>query len=107
MTQQTIHQIQKNMNRREFLTLSATGIVGLGISSVPLPVWAKGKKDKKYSLIILGDTHFDVDPSSVYHAEYLKNTEKISKAHLSEFARNGSMWKDRCPRLLKTMHLNA
>lgn len=101
MTQQTIHQIQKNMNRREFLTLSATGIVGLGFSSVPLPVWAKGKKGKKYSLIILGDTHFDVDPSSVYHAEYLKNTEKISKAHLSEFARNGSMWKDRCPRLLK------
>ena len=89
------------MNRREFLTLSATGIVGLGISSVPLPVWAKGKKDKKYSLIILGDTHFDIDPPSVYHAHYNEPDERLNKIQRAEFARNGEMWKDRCPRLLK------
>ena len=89
------------MNRREFLTLSATGIVGLGISSVPLPVWAKGKKDKKYSLIILGDTHFDIDPPSVYHAHYNEPDERLNKIQRAEFARNGEMWKDRCPRLLR------
>ena len=75
--------------------------MGLGRSSLPLPPWATGKGDKSYSVILLGDTHFDVEPSTVYHADYLKNTEKINKAHLSEFARNGEMWKDRCPRLLK------
>ena len=89
------------MKRREFLTLSATGIIGLGASSFPLSLFAGGKRDKSYSLIILGDTHFDVEPSTVYHADYLKNTEKINKAHLSELARNGEMWKDRCPRLLR------
>lgn len=89
------------MNRREFLTLSATGIVSLGIGSVPLPVWAKGKKDKKYSMIILGDTHFDIDPPSAYHAHYNEPNERLNKIQRAEFARNGEMWKDRCPRLLK------
>lgn len=89
------------MKRREFLSLSASGIVGLSLSSLPLPIWAKGKGDKSYSVILLGDTHFDVDPSTAYHADYLKNPDKISKVHLSEFTRNGEMWKDRCPRLLK------
>jgi len=89
------------MNRRDFITLSATGIVGLGLSSFPLSALAKGKGDKEYSVILLGDTHFDVDPSSVYHADYLKDAGKVSKARVAEFARNGEMWKDRCPRLLK------
>ena len=89
------------MKRRDFLALSATGIVGLGLSSFPLSVLAKGRGEKSYSLILLGDTHYDVDPSTVYHADYLENKDKINKAHLSEFARNGEMWKDRCPRLLR------
>ena len=89
------------MNRRDFLTLSATGIVGLGLSSFPLPALARGKGEKEYSVILLGDTHFDIEPSTVYHAEYLKDTENISKARVGEFIRNGEMWKDRCPRLLK------
>jgi len=93
------------MKRREFLTLTATGIVGLGLCSFPLPALAKGKKEKEYSLIILGDTHFDTEPSTVYHADYLKNTDKISKGHVAEFARNGEMWKDRCPRLLRRASL--
>ena len=94
------------MNRRDFLTLSATGIVGLGLSSFPLSALAKGKGGKEYSVILLGDTHFDVDPPSVYHADYLnKEAEKISKARVAEFARNGEMWKDRCPRLLRRANL--
>ena len=89
------------MKRREFLALSATGIVGLGLSSFPLPLLAKGKKDKEYSLIILGDTHFDVDPPSVYHSNYMEKNDWLNKVQRAEFARNGEMWKDRCPRLLK------
>ena len=89
------------MDRREFLTLTATGIVGLSLSSFPLPALAKGKNEKEYSLIILGDTHFDTNPADVYHANYLKNTENISKARVAEFARNGEMWKSLCPKLLQ------
>lgn len=89
------------MNRRDFLTLSATGIIGLSASSFPLSVFAKGKRDKSYSLILLGDTHFDADPPSIYHANYVDPNEGRAKIHRAEFARNGEMWKDRCPRLLK------
>ena len=91
----------KNMNRRDFLTLSATGIIGLGASSFPLSLFAGGKRDKSYSLIILGDTHFDADPPSIYHSLYNEPNEGRNTAHRSEFTRNGEMWKDRCPRLLK------
>ena len=80
------------MNRRDFLTLSATGIVGLGASSFPLPVFAKEKGGKSYSMIILGDTHFDADPPSVYHAHYNEPNERLNKIQRAEFARNGEMW---------------
>ena len=89
------------MNRRDFLTLSATGIIGLGASSFPLPLFAKGSGGKSYSMIILGDTHFDADPPSIYHAHYNEPNERLNKIQRGEFARNGEMWKDRCPRLLR------
>ena len=89
------------MNRRDFLTLSATGIIGLSASSFPLSAFAKGKGTKSYSLVILGDTHFDIDPPSVYHAHYNEPDERLNKIQRAEFARNGEMWKDRCPRLLR------
>ena len=89
------------MKRRDFLALSATGIVGLGLSSFPLSMLAKGRGEKSYSLILLGDTHFDVDPATVYHANYMEKTDWLNKVQRAEFARNGEMWKDRCPRLLR------
>lgn len=89
------------MKRREFITLSATGIMGLVASSFPIPLSAKGKGEKEYSLIILGDTHFDVDPPSVYHSNYMEKNDWLNKVQRAEFARNGEMWKDRCPRLLQ------
>ena len=52
-------------------------------------------------MIILGDTHFDADPPSVYHSLYNEPNERLNKIQRAEFARNGAMWKDRCPRLLK------
>ena len=88
------------MNRRDFLSLSATGIISLGVSSFPLSTLAKGKGDKSYSMIILGDTHFDADPPSIYHSHYNEPNERLNKIQRAEFARNGAMWKDRCPRLL-------
>lgn len=70
-------------------------------SSFPIPLSAKGKGEKEYSLIILGDTHFDVDPPSVYHSNYMEKNDWLNKVQRAEFARNGEMWKDRCPRLLQ------
>ena len=75
------------MNRRDFLTLSATGIIGLGASSFPLPLFAKGSGGKSYSMIILGDTHFDADPPSIYHAHY--NEPRYSAASLPATGRCG------------------
>ena len=94
-------EIHNIMKRRDFLALSATGIVGLGLSSFPLSMLAKGRGEKSYSLILLGDTHFDVDPATVYHANYMEKTDWLNKVQRTEFARNGEMWKDRCPRLLR------
>ena len=96
-----VGEIHNIMKRRDFLALSATGIVGLGLSSFPLSMLAKGRGEKSYSLILLGDTHFDVDPATVYHANYMEKTDWLNKVQRAEFARNGEMWKDRCPRLLR------
>jgi predicted phosphodiesterase len=59
----------------------------------PLP--AAPGTGPSYSFILLGDTHFDAEPS-VYHSE-LKEPKDFQKA---EFARNYGMWTNRNPRLL-------
>ena len=85
------------MDRRQFLTLSATGLLGLGLT----PADAKARKDCDYNIVILGDTHFDTEPASVYHSNYNESVEWLNRVQRAEFARNGEMWRDRCPRLLK------
>lgn len=59
----------------------------------------------RYSAVILGDTHYDVDPADVYHSFYDQPDERLNRIQRSEFARNGEMWKDRCPRLVKRASL--
>ena len=88
------------MNRRDFLKASAAGLAGIGLSSIPAaPLEAKDRNS--YNLIILGDTHFDTEPASVYHAHYNEPTEWLNRVQRAEFARNGEMWRERCPRLIK------
>ncbi len=94
------------MDRREFLTASAASLAGLALFGIPELAEAKAKTKssrnlREYSMVILGDTHFDTEPASVYHALYSEPKESRYKVHLAEFARNGEMWRDRCPRLLK------
>lgn len=60
----------------------------------------KVKNHKEYSVVILGDTHFDTEPASVYHSNYSEPTEWLNRVQRAEFARNGEMWRERCPRLL-------
>lgn len=87
------------MKRRTFLTIGATSLAGLAFGS-RLPRWASAQTSGNYSVILLGDTHFDTEPASVYHADYNEPVEWLNRVQRAEFARNGEMWRERCPLLL-------
>lgn len=53
----------------------------------------------RYSVAVLGDTHFDAEPESVYHAHYDESNRWAAVQH-AEFRRNGEMWRGRCRDLL-------
>ncbi len=91
------------MDRREFITVSASSLAGLALLGIPGTACSKEKSAglKKYSVVILGDTHFDAEPASVYHSNYNEPVEWLNRVQRQEFARNGEMWRERCPRLLK------
>ncbi len=77
-------------------------IACVGAAAAELPLLASGLdggKSGSYSVAILGDTHFDAEPASVYHSHY-NESNKHAKIHHEEFARNGEMWRKRCPQLL-------
>ena len=48
-----------------------------------------------YSVAILGDTHYDAEPESVYHSNY-DESNRWAKIQHGEFRRNGEMWRVRC-----------
>lgn len=52
-----------------------------------------------YAVSILGDTHYDAEPESVFHAHY-DESNPWAKVQHEEFRRNGEMWRGRCRRLL-------
>ena len=89
------------MDRRKFIRLSSAGLAGLALSSELSLLDACVRDSGKYSIVILGDTHFDTEPASVYHSLYAEQNEGLHKIQFSEFIRNGEMWRDRCPRLLE------
>ena len=90
------------MDRRTFLSLSAASLAGWGLSGMlPAQAWGRGRKNDAYNIIILGDTHFDTEPADVYHSHYNEPTEWLNRVQRAEFARNGEMWRERCPRLVK------
>ena len=86
------------MDRREFFKISAGGALGLAL---PWQALARSGRDHSYSVVILGDTHFDDMDSLKYHAGYTLENKKREAAHRKEFLRNGLMWNKRCPELVK------
>ena len=54
----------------------------------------------RYSVAVLGDTHYDAEPESVYHSHY-DESNKWAKIQHAEFRRNGEMWRERCRRLVE------
>lgn len=89
------------MNRRDFIAVSALSLTSMTFLNFPDLAGAKNRKDKNYSIVILGDTHFDTEPADVYHSHYNEKVEWLNRVQRAEFARNGEMWRERCPRLLK------
>lgn len=91
------------MNRRQFAKMvgAAAGTAWLGGCRAAdfFGVSSASDGDSSYSVAILGDTHFDAEPSSVYHSHYAE-ASKGSKVHYDEFRRNGEMWRKRCRELL-------
>ena len=91
------------MDRRDFLKFSAAGLAGLSLPAVRVgagPRNAAGP-DGKYSVVILGDTHYDSPNPELYHAGYTDPNPVREAAHREEFARNGIMWSGRCRDLVK------
>ena len=99
----------KNMQRRDFIIRSLTSLGSLAflngrcntISSA-LDDEIKNASDLNavaYNVAVLGDTHYDTAPETVYHAHYDESNIHAKVQH-AEFRRNGEMWRERCPRLL-------
>ena len=70
------------MDRRKFLELSASGLFLSGLSPEILAMHSASRrgrrvKDGSYSVVMLGDTHYDTAPESVYHEGYtIANAER-------------------------------
>lgn len=91
------------MDRRKFLKVSAVSAAGLALTDTlsPLPAMSKKQSDKSYSVVILGDTHYDTAPDIIYHTGYSDPNPTREAAHRKEFVRNAQMWEDRCPRMVR------
>lgn len=91
------------MKRRQFLGISAAGIAGLAFGADLLAKNRKsaGSDEGTYSVVMLGDTHFDREPVEAYHDGYTDPNPSREAMHRLEIARNIDMWKTRCPRILE------
>ena len=79
------------MTRKSFLTglCSSAALAGCRVP------WGGAA----YEVAVLGDTHFDAEPESIYHSHY-DESNPWAKIQHAEFRRNGEMWRGRCRELL-------
>lgn len=77
------------MDRRQFMQLSAAGLLGLTVGGQISLEAKKMRKNGDYSIVILGDTHFDTEPVDVYHSNYNEPVEWLNCVQREEFRRNG------------------
>lgn len=89
------------MNRRQFVKAAgmAAGAAYVAGCETTFPGVENLEGPDSYSVAILGDTHFDAEPESVYHSHY-DESNKWAKIQHEEFRRNGEMWRARCRELL-------
>ena len=92
------HEAFPRLGRRDWIKGCAAGALCLGGCA------SLARRDPgTYSVVLLGDTHYDTFPSSTYHSHYDndRKAEWLWRVQRAEFMRNGDMWAERCPRLLK------
>ena len=92
------------MDRRNFIKTSAAGFAGLAMLDHITPAFAQDvqvKENDKYSIVILGDTHYDAEDPEKYHAGYTDPSPTREANHRREFGRNGRMWAGRSRQLVK------
>ena len=78
------------------LAAVAATMVAVRCLAVPSPlVEDSAPRGATYSVAVLGDTHYDAEPESVYHSKY-DESNRWAKARRAEFRRNGEMWRGRC-----------
>lgn len=75
-----------------------------GTTAIPgrTPAWRDVAADAgrgSYAVAVLGDTHFDAAPDSVYHAAYDTSTPNGAYG-IAEYRRSAEMWQERMPALL-------
>ncbi len=75
--------------------------MGLSVSGLWMPDSAVACKKDKYSVVILGDTHYDAADPEFYHKGYFDPNPKREANHRKEFVRNGKMWAGRSKDLVK------
>lgn len=88
-------------SRRKFNSLLALGITG-GVFAKPY--WASAKENNdSYSVIVLGDIHYDRTNPEYFHAQAIAKWESSGKhkRRLKEFKRNADMWGNLSPKILK------
>jgi Calcineurin-like phosphoesterase. len=91
------------MDRRDFIRVATAGLACLPFGDRLLLAQAREKngRNMSYSVVILGDTHFDTAPDTVYHTGYSDPNPTREANHRKEFGRNAEMWQSRLPRLVK------
>ena len=89
------------MDRRDFFKYSVAGLIGLSLADRLRAAEAAADKDGRYSVVILGDTHYDAADPEYYHEGYSDPDPKREALHRREFVRNGQMWAGRSHDLVK------
>ena len=90
-------RLSSSMKRRTFIR---SGLATLG-SAPFIGGWQSRRADEgTYSISILGDTHFDAAPQSVYHGKWKPRHKNDWRDRQNEFKRNQEMWATRVPRLI-------
>lgn len=87
------------MDRRSFFKYSAGAVVGASLLGRATDAFAVDRD--KYSVVILGDTHYDAPDPDKYHEGYTDPNPTREANHRKEFVRNADMWDARCPELVK------
>ncbi len=73
------------------------GIVLMAAGSTAAP---SAPKSCDYSVVVLGDLHYDGDAPEKFHGEYLKTLKGAKPKRLDEFKRNAKMWAGPSRRML-------